>query len=458
MDLRSGLQDDEAIRTARYETDAMSLPPRYQQVARDAEAGRPDAQFLLSQILMQNGDTAGMMLWLRRATASGVPDALGALGRCYEHGHGVQRDVGAALQHYERAVASGSKVATFDNAQLLHKSRQGITSSDRVFELLVTAAEANVTPAFRVLGYVAMQHESTRRLAMACLQRASDAGDPVSSFMLGWCLQQGWSGADKEAEAFRRLQHAAAANIPFAGQLLSALDGAQAAPQADQPQSSIHFPPSLSMFPKARAVDHQQMNADPPITVFNDVLDVIDRAYLMFLSQPHLRRAHVIDPEGDKSGKVSNVRTNMSTYIPFEVVDIIGRYIEMKIINATGEDLLMSEPMSILKYAPGEYYRPHLDYFDPKLSVSDTFMEDGGQRIASAVTYLTAPSKGGGTSFPNLGLTVPPAAGSTLWFRNCSADGQVDERSLHAGDTVEEGEKWVVTKWFRQRPTQYLQL
>jgi prolyl 4-hydroxylase len=85
-------------------------------------------------------------------------------------------------------------------------------------------------------------------------------------------------------------------------------------------------------------------------------------------------------------------------------------------------------------------------------------MEDGGQRTASAVTYLAAPSKGGGTSFPNLDLTVPAAAGSTLWFRNCSADGQVDERSLHAGDTVEEGEKWVVTKWFREGPTRYLQL
>ena len=422
MDLPPALQDDEFIGTARYETEVMSLPPRYQQIARDAEAGRPDAQFLLSQICMQIGDTESMMLWLKRAIESGVPDALGALGRCYENGHGVQRDMGAALQHYERAVASGSKVAAFDNAQLLHKSRRGMASGDRVYELLVTAAEANVTPAFRVLGYVAMQHESTRGLAIDCLRRAANGGDSVASFMLG------------------------------------SLDDGHAPPQAGASQDSINFPQSLSMFPDVRPVDHQQMNDDPPIMVFNDVLDLVDRTYLMFLSQPSLKRAHVIDPDGDKSGKVSNVRTNMSTYIPFEVVDIIGRYIEMKIINATGEDLLLSEPMSILKYAPGEYYRPHLDYFDPKLSVSDTFMEDGGQRTASAVTYLTAPSKGGGTSFPNLALTVPSAAGSTLWFRNCSADGQVDERSLHAGDTVEEGEKWVVTKWFRERPTQYLQL
>jgi len=422
MDLPPGLQDDESIGTVRYETEVMSLPPRYQQIARDAEAGRPDAQFLLSQICMQNGDTEGMMLWLQRAIESGVPDALGALGRCYESGHGVQRDMGAALQHYERAVASGSKVAAFDNAQLLHKSRQGFASSDRIYELLVTAAEANVTPAFRVLGYVAMQQESTRKFAMNCLQRASDGGDSVASFMLG------------------------------------SLDGEQAVPRAGASEDSIDFPQSLSMFPDVRLLDHQQMNDDPPIMVFKDVLDPVDRAYLMFLSEPSLKRAHVIDPDGDKSGMVSKVRTNQTTYIPFEVVDIIGRYIEMKIINATGEDLLSSEPMSILKYAPGEYYRPHLDYFDPKLAVSSTFMEDGGQRTASAVTYLTAPSKGGGTSFPNLDLTVPAAAGSTLWFRNCSADGQVDERSLHAGDTVEEGEKWVVTKWFREGPTRYLQL
>jgi prolyl 4-hydroxylase len=114
--------------------------------------------------------------------------------------------------------------------------------------------------------------------------------------------------------------------------------------------------------------------------------------------------------------------------------------------------------MSILRYAPGEYYRPHVDYFNPRLDVSKDFLQDGGQRTASAVTYLTAPTAGGGTSFPKLKVTVPPVAGGTLWFRNCLENGQIDERSLHAGDTVIDGEKWVVTKWFREKPTQYLQI
>jgi hypothetical protein len=457
MDLRSLLQDDVKLGIMR-KAEAMSLPPQYQQIAKDAEAGRPDAQFLLSQICMQSGDAQGMLQWLHRAIESGVPDAFGALGRCYERGHGVQRDMTAAMQYYDRAITAGSKLAAFDSAQLLYKSRQGKANSQRVFELLVMAADARVIPALRVLGYLAMQHELHRELAMACLQRAAAGGDTVSSFMLGWCLQEGWSGAGKESEAAQSLQHAATADMPLAGELLGSLESIPSDSTAAAADRELLFPPSLPLFPEPRPLDRRQVNADPPIIVYEDVIDIVDRAYLMFLSQPGLNRAHVIDPDGGKSGMVSNVRTNLSTYIPFETVDIIARYIELKIIGATGEDLQRSEPMSVLRYAPGEYYRPHLDYFDPKLTVSREFLADGGQRTASAVTYLTAPTAGGGTSFPNLDLTVPPKAGSTLWFRNCSADGKVDERSLHAGDTVEEGEKWVVTKWFREGPTQYLQL
>jgi prolyl 4-hydroxylase len=170
-----------------------------------------------------------------------------------------------------------------------------------------------------------------------------------------------------------------------------------------------------------------------------------------------MKRANVIDPGSQEGGMVSDVRTSMSTYLPFGMVDIISRYVESKIIRETGEDLACSEPMSILYYSPGEYYRPHVDYFNPKLKVSKALFEDGGQRMASAVTYLTAPSVGGGTSFPRLKLATQPDAGGSLWFRNCFPDGQVDDRTLHAGDTVDQGEKWIVTKWFRQRPTRYIE-
>lgn len=435
----------------------MSLPTQYGQIHSDAAAGKADAQFVLSQIYLQQGDFEAMLSWLRKATDQGLPDAIGALGQCYEKGQGVTRDIATALEQYDRAIEAGSGLASFFKAQLLYKSRTGPDNGSLIYDLLVRAAEADVIPALRTIGYLAMQHESSREVSLACLRRAATRGDPVASFMLGWCLLQGWHEAGSSVEPPATwLQQAAGAGYPFADALLAATGRPSSGAPITASEERIRFGAVSDIYPTSKSNAPEIISTDPPISVFNNVLNVVDSAYLIYLSRPYMKRAHVIDPEGDKSGMVSHVRTNMSTYLPFEVVDIIGRHIELKIICETGEDLILSEPMSILRYAPGECYQPHVDYFNPRLEVSSEFLQDGGQRIASAVTYLSAPKRGGGTSFPKLGITVPAKSGATLWFRNCLDNGEVDTRSLHAGDVVEAGEKWVVTKWFREKPTQYM--
>jgi len=432
------------------------LSSQLQQITAHAEAGRPDAQYLLSQLKQQDRDIDGMLFWLQKACESGHADAIAAMGLCYEKGQGLESDMARALLHYQRAVASGSKIAAFHQAQLLYKSQLGAKRADEIKSLLVAAAEAGVVPALRTIGYLAMRQADCRELAVNCLRRAAAAGDPVSSFNLGWSLLQEQHGEAGNNEAGYWLQLAANANYPLAVDFLASAVGNDA--PSGMPTGAIDLDAPFELYPPPTSVSKEVLRTDPPIEVYADVLDAADRAYLMFLSRPHLQRAAVIDPDGDSGGMVSKVRTNLSTYIPFELVDIISRYAELKIIGGIGEDLACSEPMSILCYAPGEYYRPHFDFFNPRLDVSRNFMKDGGQRTASAVTYLIAPTAGGGTSFPELELTVPAKTGGTLWFRNCFENGDVDKRSLHAGDTVEAGEKWVVTKWFREKPTKYLQL
>jgi len=429
--------------------------PQFDRLLANAHAGKPEAQFLLSQICLQRQDIDGMVFWLEKASDRGFPDALGALGHCYEKGQGFAADMTRAMSYYDRAVDAGSKVAALNKAQLLYKSKSGPEYSKLIYDLLIIAATANVAPALRVIGYLAMQHKGKRDLAIDCLRQGAVLGDFVSAFILGWCLLQGGDGTESEAAFW--LQQASSVDFPFAAGLLTSSSTTKpVAPPASN--KVIEFGTLFPMYPEAQGAECEVFSSDPPIKLFKKVLSTVDCAYLMYLSRPYLARASVIDPEGDSSGMVSNVRTNASTYLPFELVDIIGRHIELKIVHETGEDLSCSEPMSILHYAPGEYYRPHVDYFNPRLDVSKEFLQDGGQRTASAVTYLTAPTAGGGTSFPNLKVTVPPGAGGTLWFRNCLENGDVDERSLHAGDTVIDGEKWVVTKWFREKPTQYLQI
>ena len=43
---------------------------------------------------------------------------------------------------------------------------------------------------------------------------------------------------------------------------------------------------------------------------------------------------------------------------------------------------------------------------------------------------------GGGTSFPEVGLTVVPKKGAAVYFEYCNAAGAVDPLTLHAGMPV----------------------
>ena len=60
-------------------------------------------------------------------------------------------------------------------------------------------------------------------------------------------------------------------------------------------------------------------------------------------------------------------------------------------------------------------------------------------------------SEGGETVFPAVGLSVTPRRGNGVYFEYTNSHMQVDQKSLHAGAPVAQGEKWVVTKWMRAR-------
>ena len=66
--------------------------------------------------------------------------------------------------------------------------------------------------------------------------------------------------------------------------------------------------------------------------------------------------------------------------------------------------------------------------------------------------YLNAVEQGGATIFPELGMEVLPQKGSALYFEYTNSRSAVDPRTLHGGAPVTGGEKWIVTKWMRERP------
>lgn len=68
------------------------------------------------------------------------------------------------------------------------------------------------------------------------------------------------------------------------------------------------------------------------------------------------------------------------------------------------------------------------------------------------IIYLQEPDEGGETTFPRAGLSISPEVGDAILFYNVIPNGKLDVMSLHAGDPVISGEKWVITKWLRAKP------
>ena len=66
------------------------------------------------------------------------------------------------------------------------------------------------------------------------------------------------------------------------------------------------------------------------------------------------------------------------------------------------------------------------------------------------MVFLNEPAAGGETDFPELGLSIKPQRGAMLTWNNMDRDGRPNPSTLHAGTPVIEGDKYIVTQWYRQ--------
>ncbi len=127
------------------------------------------------------------------------------------------------------------------------------------------------------------------------------------------------------------------------------------------------------------------------------------------------------------------------------------RAVSDRIVALMGIDDAMGETIQGQRYAPGQEYKPHWDYFPVNDSYWPHMREQGGQRIWTAMVYLSDVEAGGETHFPYAGLLVPPREGALLMWSNLGKDGAPNVDTLHAALPVKSGAKYVLTKWFRER-------
>ena len=183
----------------------------------------------------------------------------------------------------------------------------------------------------------------------------------------------------------------------------------------------------------------------PMLRVLDGMLTAQECAELIELARPRLQRALTVDSDGKH--QVDHRRTSEGMFFTLNELPLVGR-IEQRLASLLGVPVNHGEGLQILHYLPGQEYEPHYDWFDPEQPGYGAITAVGGQRIASVVMYLNTPAQGGGTAFPEIGLTVTARRGSAVYFAYEGGD----RSSLHAGLPVVRGEKWIATKWLRERP------
>jgi len=173
--------------------------------------------------------------------------------------------------------------------------------------------------------------------------------------------------------------------------------------------------------------------------------------YLACVAAPYLTRARVNDPERGAE-LVSSSRTNRFANLWLLEGDVVTDCIDRMLCRLVGANPSHGEPLSVLHYAPGEQFAPHFDYFDPDAPVHAVQLATGGQRVMTCLVWLNAGYEGGATAFCDIDLAVRGEPGAALFWSNVGPDGLPDRRTRHAGLPPTAGEKWLLSKWFRDRP------
>jgi prolyl 4-hydroxylase len=129
----------------------------------------------------------------------------------------------------------------------------------------------------------------------------------------------------------------------------------------------------------------------------------------------------------------------------------LTREIEARIGGLLGLDPKFGETIQGQRYAAGQQFKPHHDYFEPDSPHWPEQERMGGQRTWTAMIFLGGPERGGQTVFPHARLRISPRDGNLLAWNNLTDAGEGNPYTLHQGAPVEAGTKYIITKWFRER-------
>lgn len=185
----------------------------------------------------------------------------------------------------------------------------------------------------------------------------------------------------------------------------------------------------------------------PKLTLFirKGFLDADFCAELMAIIDRDRRPSTISDYNGDDV-----FRTSETCDLPAD--SAATQRLDAMICDFIGLGPAHGEPLQGQRYAVGQEFKAHTDYFEPTGVDFEKYCTVSGQRTWTAMIYLNAVEAGGATRFKAIDKLVQPEPGKLLAWSNLRANGTPNPSTLHHAMKVRAGTKYVITKWFRERP------
>lgn len=167
-----------------------------------------------------------------------------------------------------------------------------------------------------------------------------------------------------------------------------------------------------------------------------ELIDLIDK---------DRRPSTIADPNGDEYFRTSETCDLARS-------DPIIQKLDGLLQDLNGIDPALGEPVQGQRYDVGQEFKAHTDYFTPGTADFERFCSESGQRTWTFMIYLNEVEAGGATRFKVVGKTFQPEVGKLVCWNNKRPNGELNPNTLHHGMKVRKGMKYVITKWYREKP------
>lgn len=179
--------------------------------------------------------------------------------------------------------------------------------------------------------------------------------------------------------------------------------------------------------------------------VLRDFLVEAECDALVALIEAERRPSTIADPNGDdyfRTSETCDLEHNQPA-----VATLL-----QKLDEISGIDPAHGERVQGQRYDVGQEFKAHTDYFEPNGPDYERYCSVAGQRTWTFMIYLNDVTAGGATRFKVIDKTVRPERGKLLAWNNRRPDGSGNPATLHHAMKVRKGLKYVITRWYRERP------